>query len=133
MTDSLQDLGEPISDCTLVLNLLCGLNWHNDHMKAFNKRSMPFPSFHDIRKVVLLEVLTSYAKSTVSAMALYGASSSSQPPCHPSPESLLYALLPLLLSLGLLVRRLAPAVVTNTSSSGGLPPQPPAWPLPQLT
>jgi len=37
MADSLRDLGEPVPDRTLVLNLLRGLNKRFDHLKTFLK------------------------------------------------------------------------------------------------
>jgi hypothetical protein len=50
MADSLCDLGEPVADCTLVLNLLCGLSPRYGHLKALIKRTVPFPTFHAVRK-----------------------------------------------------------------------------------
>lgn len=37
MADSLHDLGEPVPDHTLVLNLLHGLSRRYDHVKALIK------------------------------------------------------------------------------------------------
>lgn len=37
MIDYLWVLGEPVSDRTLVLNLLCGLSRRYNHLKAFVK------------------------------------------------------------------------------------------------
>jgi hypothetical protein len=48
MANDLHDLGETITDCHLVLNLLQGLNKMFDHMKIFIKRWQPFSSFHTI-------------------------------------------------------------------------------------
>jgi hypothetical protein len=45
MADSLRDPGEPITDRTLVLNLLCGLSPCYGHQKALIKRIVPFPAF----------------------------------------------------------------------------------------
>lgn len=58
MLDSLWDLGEPILGRTLILNLQCGLSRRYDHLKALIKRTMSFPSFHDIRNELFLEELT---------------------------------------------------------------------------
>jgi hypothetical protein len=46
MADSLRDLGEPVADRTLVLNLLRGLSPRFGHLKALIKRTVPFPTFH---------------------------------------------------------------------------------------
>jgi hypothetical protein len=45
MADSLRDLGEPVTDRTLVLNLLCGLSPQYVHLKALIKQIVPFPYF----------------------------------------------------------------------------------------
>jgi hypothetical protein len=45
MADSLRDPSEPITDHTLVLNLLCGLSPCYGHQKALIKRIVPFPTF----------------------------------------------------------------------------------------
>jgi hypothetical protein len=43
MADSLRDLGEPVADRTLVLNLLRGLSPRYGHLKALIKRTVLFP------------------------------------------------------------------------------------------
>ena len=58
MADALGDLGEVITDCTLVLNVLRGLNAKYDHMKALLKRTRPFPTFSEVRNDLQLEELT---------------------------------------------------------------------------
>jgi hypothetical protein len=58
LADSLRDLGEPVADRTLVLNLLCGLSPRYDHLKALIKRTMPFPTFSAVHNELLLEELT---------------------------------------------------------------------------
>jgi hypothetical protein len=55
MADDLHALGETVTDCHLVLNILLGLDKRFDHMKIFIKRSQPFPSFHTIRNNLELE------------------------------------------------------------------------------
>jgi hypothetical protein len=55
MADDLHALGETITDCHLILNLLQGLNKSFDHMKIFIKRSQSFPSFHTVRNDIELE------------------------------------------------------------------------------
>ena len=82
MADSLRDLGELVLDRTLVLNLLCGLSRHYYYLKALIKRSMPFPSFHDVRNELLLEELTMDTESPTSATMLYNASFTSHAHSH---------------------------------------------------
>jgi hypothetical protein len=55
MTDELRGLGETVTNCHLILNLLQGLNKRFDHMKIFIKQSQLFPSFHIIRNDLELE------------------------------------------------------------------------------
>jgi hypothetical protein len=61
----------------LVLNLLRGLSPRYGHLKALIKRSVPFPTFHD---VLLLEELTMANEAPTPALALYNAPTSGQPP-----------------------------------------------------
>jgi hypothetical protein len=56
MADDLCVLGETITDCHLILNLLQGMNMRFDHMKIFIKRSQPFPSFHTRNDLELEEI-----------------------------------------------------------------------------
>ena len=58
MADSLRDLGEPVSDRTLVLNLLRGLNGRYDNLKTWITRTVPFPSFSKVRNDLILEEIT---------------------------------------------------------------------------
>jgi hypothetical protein len=55
LADSLRDLGEPVADHTLVLNLLHGLSARYGHLKALIKWTVPFPTFHTVRNELLLE------------------------------------------------------------------------------
>jgi hypothetical protein len=82
MADSLHDLGEPVADRTLVLNLLRGLSPRYGHLKALNKRTVPFPTFHVVRNELLLEELTmaSEAAAPAPAPALYSAPPGGQAP-----------------------------------------------------
>ena len=66
MVDSLCDLGEPVADRTLVLNLLRGLSPRYGHLKALIKRTVSFPTFHAMRNELLLEEFT----MTIEAPAL---------------------------------------------------------------
>jgi hypothetical protein len=81
MLDSLWDLGEPILGRTLILNLQCGLSRRYDHLKALIKRTMSFPSFHDVCNELKI---TMDAESSVSTTTLYDASSTGQPSCPPT-------------------------------------------------
>ena len=45
MADALRDLGEPVNDRTLVLNLLRGLNGRFEAIGLHLRRGHPFPSF----------------------------------------------------------------------------------------
>jgi hypothetical protein len=80
LADSLRDLGEPVVDRTLVLNLLRGLSPRYGHMKALIKRSVPFPTFHAVRNELLLEELTMANEAPTHASVLYSAPTSGQPP-----------------------------------------------------
>jgi hypothetical protein len=69
--DSLCDLGEPVADRTLVLNLMCGLSPRYGHLKALIKRTVPFRTFHAVQNELLLEELTMMHEAHTSALALY--------------------------------------------------------------
>jgi hypothetical protein len=90
MADSLRDLGEPIADRTLVLNLLRGLSPRYGHLKALIKRTVPFPTFHHIKNELLLEELTMVYEAPAPAPALYSAPPVGQAPSRgqaPRPPS----------------------------------------------
>jgi hypothetical protein len=80
LADSLRDLGEPVVDRTLMLNLLRGLSPRYGHLKALIKRSVPFPTFHAARNELLLAELTMAHEAPTPASALYSAPTSGQPP-----------------------------------------------------
>jgi hypothetical protein len=80
MADSLRDLGEPVADRTLVLNLLRGLSPRYGHLKALIKRTVPFPTFHAVRNELLLEELTMASEAPAPAPALYSTPPGSQAP-----------------------------------------------------
>jgi hypothetical protein len=107
MVDSLRDLGEPLADRTLVLNLLRSLSPRYDHLKALIKRIVPFPTFQVVRNELLLEELTMVTEAPAPALALYNAPPGGQAPSGGRPLTLCQpGLLPALLprSLRLLVR-----------------------------
>lgn len=56
-TDALGDLGEPVHDCTLVLNVLRGLSERWQYLGALIVRQRPFPRFDDVVTDLCLEEL----------------------------------------------------------------------------
>jgi hypothetical protein len=71
MVNALCDLDESVTDLTLVLNVVRGLNKKYNHLNTFLKQAKPFPSFHDVRNDLLLKDLTLDAEATTgSAMSL---------------------------------------------------------------
>jgi hypothetical protein len=64
MANALADLGEPISDRTLVLNILCVLNERFQFMAQLVTRQRPFPSFTDVRVDLRLAELNMAPPST---------------------------------------------------------------------
>jgi hypothetical protein len=73
-TDSLRDLGSPITDGTLVLKLMRGLSPRHVHLRAILTRITLFPSFVRVRDDLLLEELTTAVATTTNvAIALYSA------------------------------------------------------------
>ena len=58
MATKLGALGEVITDRTLVLNVIRGLNERFAHVGALLRRSRPFPSFLEARDDLILEELT---------------------------------------------------------------------------
>lgn len=55
MTDALADLGSPVDDRILILNILRGLNQHFKHINTIIRRYSPFPNFVKVRDDLLLE------------------------------------------------------------------------------
>ena len=55
MADALHDLGDPVSDRVLVLNVLRGLSSTYDHLKGWIARQRPFPTFLLVRDDLALE------------------------------------------------------------------------------
>jgi hypothetical protein len=55
MADALADLGSPVDDRILVLNILRGLNPLFEHLGAIIRRYTPFPSFLKVRDDLILE------------------------------------------------------------------------------
>jgi hypothetical protein len=80
LQDIIRDLGEPVADRTLVLNLLRGLSPRYGHLKALIKRTVPFPTFHHVRNELLLEELTMAYEAPAPAPTLYNAPPGGQAP-----------------------------------------------------
>jgi hypothetical protein len=57
MADALANLGSPVNDRILVLNILRGLNPRFEHLGAIIRRYTPFPSFLKVRDNLILEEL----------------------------------------------------------------------------
>ena len=83
MADALHDLGFPVSDRVLVLNVVRGLSSTYDHMKTWNTRQRPFPSFLQVRDDLALEVTRGLApgspSSTSTALVAAPPASSASP------------------------------------------------------
>lgn len=82
MADTLRDLGEVVTDRTLVLNLIRGLNEKYKTIGMHLQRGRPFPSFLDAKSDLLLEELTmeNQAPSQQTALVATGASPAASPP-----------------------------------------------------
>jgi hypothetical protein len=72
MADALADLGSPVDDRILILNILRGLNPRFEHLGAIIRRYTPFPSFLKVRDDLILEELhLDRSGSPADATALY--------------------------------------------------------------
>jgi len=95
MADSLGDLGWPVEDRILVLNVLRGLSDRYAHLRTWITRQRPFPSFLQVRDDLVMEELTQGVQP--GSTSTPGSSSSSTalaatPPARsfaPPPSSLL--------------------------------------------
>jgi hypothetical protein len=80
MADALANLGSPVDDRILVLNILHGLNPRFEHLGAIIRRYTPFPSFLKVRDDLILEELHQDSSGPpADATALY----SCPAPCTP--------------------------------------------------
>jgi len=86
MADALADLGEPLNDRTLVLNVLRGLNERFQFMAQLITRQKPFPPFADVRTDLRLAELNMVPPSAAPS-ALFASSSSRPPSTTPAPSS----------------------------------------------
>jgi len=84
MADALADLGEPVLDRTLVLNVLRGLNERFQFMSQLITRQKPFPPFVDVRADLRLAELNMGTPS-VPPSALVAAAASTKAPTPTSP------------------------------------------------
>ncbi|XP_034581082.1 uncharacterized protein [Setaria viridis] len=55
MASALAEFGDPVSDRTLVMTLIRGLNGTFRHMMSHLKLQRPFPTFNEVRNLLLLE------------------------------------------------------------------------------
>ena len=58
MAENLTALGEPVTDRTLILNVIRGPNERFSHVGTLLRRARPFPSFPEARDDLILEKLT---------------------------------------------------------------------------
>jgi len=82
MADDLTALGEVITDRTLVLNLIRGLNERFTHVGTLLRRAKPFPTFLEAREDLILEELTMMDRKETPAAAL---AASTTPAAAPPP------------------------------------------------
>jgi hypothetical protein len=91
MADALADLGSPVDDRILVLNILHGLNPRFEHLDAIIRRYMPFPSFLKVRDDLILEELhldSSGPPTDATALYTCPAPAATRPPApSPAPPS----------------------------------------------
>jgi hypothetical protein len=88
MADALADLGSPVDDRILVLNILRGLNQRFEHLGAIIRRSSPFPNFLKVRDDLLLEEIhLETAGSSAAPTALYTNTAPPAPKPQPSAPS----------------------------------------------
>jgi hypothetical protein len=70
MADDLTALGEVVTDRTLVLNVIRGLNERFTHIGALLRRARPFPTFLEAKDDLSLEELTLGSRQPSPAAAL---------------------------------------------------------------
>jgi hypothetical protein len=95
MADGLADLGAPVEDRILVLNILRGLNQRFEHMGSIIRRYSPFLNFLKVRDDLLLEEIhMDSTRPPVTPTVLYtnAASPAAKPPsstlsCPPNGEN----------------------------------------------
>jgi len=73
MADQLGNLGEPVSDRTLVLNVIRGLNAKYTAIGRHIRRGRPFPTFLEAKNDLLLEEINMGASDVDPSTALFAA------------------------------------------------------------
>jgi hypothetical protein len=79
MATTLRDLGEDVTDSTLTLNLIRGLNERFREVGRLLRRDIPFPQFKDAVNEFLLEEMTSAPPSSTPPTALLAAGQTAAP------------------------------------------------------
>jgi hypothetical protein len=82
IADQLADLGEPVRDRTLVLNVLRDLNERFTHLADLIQRQRPFPDYNDLLADLQLAEKNMKTKQAASPQA-FAASTSHQPAAAP--------------------------------------------------
>jgi len=80
MADDLTALGEVVTDRTLVLNVIRGLNERFSHVGTLLRRARPFPTFLEARDDLILEELTMETRKDAPATALTASTTPSPAP-----------------------------------------------------
>jgi hypothetical protein len=86
MATTLRDLGEDITDRTLTLNLIQGLNERFHDVDRLLHRDIPFPLFKDAVNELLLEEITSAPPSSTPPTALLAVGQAAAPGSPPSAQ-----------------------------------------------
>jgi len=87
MADDLTALGEVISDGTLVLNVIRGLNECFNHVGMPLHRDKPFPTFLEAREDLVLEEFTMENREEAPAAALAASNTTTPTPASSGPGS----------------------------------------------
>jgi hypothetical protein len=74
LAEDLRDLGEPVSDRTLILNIIHGLNERFLTLALHLRRTNPLPSFLQVHNDLTLEELTMAKAPPTAALATLGGS-----------------------------------------------------------
>lgn len=88
MADALRDLGEPVIDRTLVLNLLRGLNGCFEAIGLHLRRGHPFPTFLQAPNDLLLQEINMAASTPASSLHTGADNSNGARPTTLAPLSL---------------------------------------------
>ena len=70
LAEQLGDMGEVITNHTLVMNLLRGLNEKYSSIRRQLQHARPFPTYQEVRRDLLLEELTLSHSSSMPVSAL---------------------------------------------------------------